>query len=408
MMKSFLLTIRSRFLAFCLLLSALVSSCIEPPLHLPGDEVMVDVPVVLTELEVVWNVDVDWQVEWYYGWDVVDKSLWGDISYPTPTNYEVRRYFLGEKPSVPHTEVDAFTIFEPRFRRYYNFGYYDLLLWSNIDSENGSQTVEIDESNLDQVHASTTKTRGMTRVSSVEPVSEGISLLQGIPTDSIDKVVGLFNQPEVFYATYPQDIFISHSYDDYDYFDEQEQVWVKKVNATLTPLVYIYLVQVIIKNNNGKIKGCSGENAISNISAGTSVNTGHTWNLPCMAYFSSRMKFDLDYQGEKVDIIGGKFTTYGLCDMPPYTYQKGPQYDGSRTDLPNHLYMEIIYSNGAQRTLMCDVTDQMRKHAHGGVITIVLDAADLPDTPSQEPSGTSSVFVPTIEDYEEVEYDIVM
>lgn len=43
------------------------SSCtIEPPLHLPAETVVVDLPIVITDLEVVWDTDVDWQSEWFY------------------------------------------------------------------------------------------------------------------------------------------------------------------------------------------------------------------------------------------------------------------------------------------------------------------------------------------------------
>ena len=56
-----------------LLLSLLLVGCIEPPLHLPADDVLVDMPIVVTDLEIVWNVDVDWQTDWHYGWDEMDE-----------------------------------------------------------------------------------------------------------------------------------------------------------------------------------------------------------------------------------------------------------------------------------------------------------------------------------------------
>ena len=37
----------------------LCSSCIEPPLKLPAEEVLVDMPVVITDMEVVWRVETD-------------------------------------------------------------------------------------------------------------------------------------------------------------------------------------------------------------------------------------------------------------------------------------------------------------------------------------------------------------
>lgn len=386
-----------------------MTSCIEPPLKLPAQEVLIDMPLVLVDLDVVWNLDIDWKTQWYYDWDERDRDLWGDIAYPTPTNYEVRRYFLGERPSVPHTNVDAFTIYGTHFRRTYEFGYYDMLLWSNIDSKDGTQVVTVNEDNIDEVTASTTVTRGMNRVTTATSVTSGTSILTGLGDSSSGVVTGLFNQPEIFYSAYPQDIHISRFKEDYDYYDEQEKCWVKQINCDLNPLVYLYLVQVIIYNNNGKITGCTGDNAISSFASGTSVNTGHTWDKPVMVYFGSRFKKNMDVEGRNADIIGGRFTTYGLCDMDAYHKTKASSiYTGSRTDLKNMLYVDLVFSNGAQATLQADVTEQCLEQAHGGIITVILDAGDIEMPPAPETGGSGSLFVPTVEDYDEIIYEIQM
>lgn len=390
-----------------LLLACLASSCIEPPLKLPAQEVVVDMPVVLVDLDVVWNLDIDWQSQWFYDWDSIDQALWGEISYPKPTNYEVRRYYLGGEPRVPHNNVDAFTIYGTHFRRSYEFGYYDMLLWSNIDSDDGTQVVIINEDDLDDVKASTTVTRGMTRVSTSMAITSGTSVMTGTAEGSA--VTGLYNQPEIFYSAYPRDIFISHNEEDYDYYDEQEQCWVKQINCELDPLVYIYLVQVIIYNNDGRIKGITGDNAISSFASGTSVNTGHTWDKPVMVYFGSRFKQGIEVNGRTTDIIGGKLTTYGLCDMDSYSRTKSTSYyTGSRTDLKNFLYVDMTFSNGTQGTLQVDVTEQCQRQAHGGLITVELDASEIEIPSPPEGGGSGSLFVPTVEDYEEVVYDIIM
>lgn len=365
-----------------------LNSCIEPPLHLPAEEVMVEVPLVLVDLDVVWNLEVDWKTQWHYDWDAKDRELWGDIAYPQPTNFEVRRYFLGDKPGMAHTSVDPFNIQGTHFRRTYEFGYYDMLLWSNIDSKEGVQSVIINEENLDEVTATTTGTHGISNITTGE---------------GEEAMAGLFNQPEIFYSTYPQDIHISRDYSDYDYYDDVEKVWVKKINATLNPLVYMYMVQIIIYNNHGKITGANGNNAISGFTSVTNVNTGHTGNKPCMVYFESRMKEDIEVDGKKADIIGGKLTTYGLCDMEPYFRDSSPIYKGSRKDLKNELFFDISFSNGKEKTMRVDVTDQVQRQCHGGVITVVLDANDInPPTPE----GEGSLFVPTVEDYDEVIWEI--
>lgn len=380
-----------------LLLMLCLSSCIEPPLKLPAEEVLVDMPIVETEMEVVWDLDIDWKTKWFYGWDSFDSDLFGDINYPEPTNFEVRRYYLGLEPGKPHTSVDGFTIYGNSFRRSYEFGYYDMLIWSNIDSDDGAQVVLIDERDLDNVKATTTVTRGM----------------KGLTKEGT-KVTAVHNQPEIFYSTYPQDIYISRYREDYDYYNEAEGVWVKVINAKLQPLVYIYLVQVVLLNNeDGRVKAASGNAALSAFANSTSVNTGHTAYDPCIVYFNTRMKkgITLDdpeepYYGATADIIGGKLTTYGLCDMDSYLYTRA-QYTGSRPDLPNYLYVDVTYSNDTQETLSFDVTEQCQRQSHGGIITVYIDCHGL-SVPDKGGVSAGSMFIPTVEDYDEISYEIPM
>ena len=94
-----------------------MNSCIEPPLHLPGQDIKVELEVAQTELHVVWDNDVQIDHEWYYGWDLKDDSIWGGIAYQMPKSYEVYRYYKGDNPNGMHTSVDVFTIDSTRFRR---------------------------------------------------------------------------------------------------------------------------------------------------------------------------------------------------------------------------------------------------------------------------------------------------
>ncbi len=376
-------------------------SCIEPQLHLPAQEMFTELPVIVTEMQVeaVWNVNLDWKVEWYYynKWDNNDHDLWGDIDhiYPIPTWYSVRRYYLGHSAGAPHTKegMDGFRINEPKFRRVYQFGYYDLLLWSEIDAEDNAQVVIVDDSDLDNVQATTSITR------SASLISKG--------DDDPGKPQALYNQPEIFYSAYPRDIYISQNVDDYDYFDEKEHLWVKHIDCELRPLVYVYLVQILLYNNEGdRVKSISGDCAITGLANGVSVNTGHTSNTPCNVYFRSNMKRNFNVMGRNADIIGGVLTTYGLCDMEGYVPKTKAQYAGSRSELPNYLVFELQMSGGSIQALRYNVSDQLQAQCHGGLITIEIDCMDI-DNPIVE-SGAGSIFQPTVEDYDELSYDIPM
>lgn len=383
-----------RISALTALLMLCIVSCIEPPLHLPGQNLEMMIPQVETEMEVVWDIDVDFSTDWYYGWDVKDDSLWGNIGYTRPTGYEVHRYYKGDKPRRKHLSDDAFSIRSNRFRRYFQFGYYDMLFYSEIDSKDGTQVVVMHET-LDSVTATTTGTRGL---------SKGILNMTRAGTSQDDGAIGLLNQPEIFYGAYPEDIYISYNLDDYDY-DPVENIYIKHLETKLRPLVYIYLVQLILYNNDdGKIKGINGNSALSSMASSTNVNTGHTGNSPAMIYFNTRMKKDLTVKGRKSDVIGGKLTTFGLCDNEPCVRSKA-QYAGSRTTLKNYLYFDLIWNNGGVKTYQFDVTDQCHAQAHGGILTVWIDCSEL-TPPDPGPSSKGSLFIPTVEDYDEVVWEI--
>ena len=383
-----------RISALTALLMLCIVSCIEPPLHLPGQNLEMMIPQVETEMEVVWDIDVDFTTDWYYGWDVKDDSLWGNIGYTRPTGYEVHRYYKGDKPRRKHLSDDAFSIRSNRFRRYFQFGYYDMLFYSEIDSKDGTQVVVMHET-LDSVTATTTGTRGL---------SKGILDMTRAGASQDEGAIGLLNQPEIFYGAYPEDIYISYNLDDYDY-DPVENIYIKHLETKLRPLVYIYLVQLILYNNDdGKIKGINGNSALSSMASSTNVNTGHTGNSPAVIYFNTRMKKDLTVKGRKSDVIGGKLTTFGLCDNEPYVRSKA-QYAGSRTTLKNYLYFDLIWNNGGVKTYQFDVTDQCHAQAHGGILTVWIDCSEL-TPPDPGPSSKGSLFIPTVEDYDEVVWEI--
>ena len=374
-------------LAMIVALIPILNSCtIEPPLHLPSEDVVIEIPIVLQELDVVWEVDVSWMADWIYQWDAEDSALWGPISYPEPTNYEVRRYYLGSEPDVPHTEVDGFTIWEPRFQKRFNFGYYDILIWSNIDSEDQTQVVIINEKDLDNVIATTS-------TQSVNINGTGSRL---------------YNQPEIFYSAKESNIHITNNIADYDYYDEENGVWVMKIRAQLEPLVYIYLVQVILHNNKGRVTGVPEYCAITGLARQTNVTTAQTGLADVSVLFGMRLKKDLSKGSELVDVLGGKLTTFGLCGMDSWSNSRGATYKGSRSDVDNNFAVSMKFANGADSTYYYNVTDQFQRQCHGGLISIDIDVDSLEIPVSKTPTGGSG-FDPHVEEYgDTIVHDIVM
>ena len=350
---------------------------------------------VTLELELSSDISFDWISDWVYEWDEKDDSIWGGIGYTKPTSFQVRRYFTGNDPNLPHTTVDAFSINDTCFNRTFSMGYYDLLMWSDIDSKDGTQVLVINESK-DSVTATTTGTRGLSR--SVFQLVGTRELYEG------DDVVGLKNQPEIFYSSYNENIYISGDTNDYDYNADKDS-YTMAIDTQMYPLVYIYQVQIVLLNNDGRIKGTNGNAAITAMASGTNLNTGHTNNIPSIVYFNTRLKRDIEFEGEKCEVIGGKFTTFGLCDMEPFT-RSGSIYSGSRGDLANYLLFDLVFNNNGVKTYSVEVTDQCQSQAHGGLITVYVDCSKLELPEEGADSGTGSLFLPTVEDYQDVIWEV--
>lgn len=360
-----------------------ITSCIEPPLHLPGQEMKIILPQVDTDIDVAWDVHTDVQVKYHFGWDETDAALWDSLEYPMPKLIEVRRYYTGENPDGAIVGKDGFTIDTPSFRKYFQFGYYNILFWSDVDFKGESPNVQIDESNPNNVIAYTNGSKGFNGRS-----------------ENDDAIIGLHDQPEMMYGAYPKDVHISENLNDYEY-DAENNVYIKHIEAILKPLVYMYLVQIVLHNNESIVQDVDGNAAITSLARGTIVNTGHTLDDACMVYMPTRMKKGIKIDGEEVDIVGGRLNTFGLCDMERYDSNKGTTYQGGRSDLHNYIYFDLTLADGTVKTYRRDITDQMKKQAYGGIITIDIDCMQL-EPEYQSELKMESLFLPTIEDYKEV------
>ena len=378
-----------KHISFCLILlftTFSITSCIEPPLHLPGQEMKIILPEVDTDIDVAWDVHTDVQVKYHFGWDETDAALWDSLEYPMPKTIEVRRYYTGENPDGDILGKDGFTINTSSFRKYFQFGYYNMLFWSDVDYKGESPNVKINETNPDAVLAYTNGSKGF----------KGLTI-NGADEDA---VIGLHDQPEMLYAAYPKDVHISEDLNDYEY-DSINNVYIKHIEAILKPLVYVYLVQIILHNNESIVQTVDGNAAITSLASGVIVNTGHTLNDACMVYMPTRMKKDIIVDGEEVDIVGGRLNTFGLCDMERYDSSRGTSYQGGRTKLHNYVYFDLTLADGSVKTYKADVTDQIQKQAYGGIITIDVDCMQL-EPEYQDDLKMQSLFLPTIEDYKEI------
>ena len=395
----------SAITAMCFFVSALsLTSCVrEPDLHLHegNKDITMDLPAVDLDLNVLWdylfdyNTEYDWQAEWLYGWDDTDKQLFGKLDYSEPTSFNIRRYFTGDVALGTHEAPYSHHITGNTLSARYDYGFWDILAWNDIQTSDGVQSVRIDENTTyDYVTASTGETMIPSRYNGT-------------------RFTRAFYQPEELFAGYEGGIEINHNLDGFT-FDENRNCWVRKLEMELQPVTYLYLVQVILHhNNNGRriITAVDGNANLSGMARTVKLNTGVTGTDAITVNFGTRLKKDInDKSGDKVDIVGGKVLTFGIPDLNPhrlntraYTSSLSKVRDA---DLGNRHYLDVTmqFYNGKDSTFVFDVTDQVRRLFRGGVITVELDMDKVP-IPSQ--SG-GSAFDAVVKDWEEKEWEFEM
>ena len=377
------------------------SSCSpEPPLHLyDAPEVAVELSVLNLDLDGYWetvmdlSTQLDLDANWYYGWDELDITHYhGPIGYTLPDTFEVRRYFTGEVPNVPHTNVEIDTLNGKTYHRFWDLGYWDMLLWNKIQTHDGVQSLIFDEtSSLDSIIVSTNATMRSTRLNA-------------------PAFTHAFNAPELLFSAYKQGIEINENLDGCVY-DAERGVWVRTDSMRLHPVTYIYLTQVILHNNKGRIGSIDGNADISGMARSANLNTGIPGNDAVTVYYNARLKKDCDMDGELVDIIGGRVVTFGPTHNELKAIEEAKKSDVRKraTALSDkfHHYMDFTmqFNNGMDSTFVFDITDQVHEQSRGGIITIELNVDNIP-IPSRSGGSGFDAVVKETEDGGTYEFDM--
>ena len=387
-------------LLFFTLHSSLVilTACIrEPYLHLyDSAETDFDIPVVDLDLEVLWdyeigyNITYDWKAEWNYGWDEEDKEIFGEIGYTEPSVYNLRRYFTKDEPYGSHTQVLSHTLYEPHFQGKFDWGFWDILIWNEIHTPDGVQSIHFDEaSSLDSVIAYTNSSMHLSRYQA-------------------PRYTNSFYAPEALFTAYERAIEINQNLEGFVY-DKERDIYIKKLNMTMQPITYIYLIQVILHNNKGRITSVDGNANLSGMARSTTLNTGVAGEEAITIYFNTRMKKDMPLipydsrtaddpgasapaSAERVDIVGGRLLSFGLCNQAVNRVSRAEEL----TDKYSH-YLDVTmqFNNGMDSTLVFNVTKQVRERYKGGVITVELDVDTVPIPKRTGGSGFNAVVKDT-------------
>lgn len=384
------MTRRLHILFRTMVLLAVTASCSRgPELHLFGASQIEMAPVMDIDLDGYWDYEIgmdlhekyDWHKEWYYGWDSTDLKIFGPIGYTKPEYFNIRRY-LTQSPSDRHTVVYKEDGWSGKYyRASYEFGFWDILLWNeNMASVQG---LIIDERTNPDAVTGYTNPVGYTS------------------TKNSSRIV---YQPEELFAGYLADMEINHNYDGFErrYLEGYEtEVWYRKTDIDIKPCTYIYLTQLVLRHNNGKIAGVDGTARLSGMARSVCLNTGVSGSDAVTVGYDVRLKNGCSMDGETVDIVGGRLLCFGMCNLNPNSLSTKSETVRNMvcaSDLSRHyIDIQMQFNNGIDSTFVFDVTDQLRERYKGGVLTMTIDMDTVP-VPYR---GGGSAFDAVVLDYED-------
>ena len=143
-----------------------------------------------------------------------------------------------------------------------------------------------------------------------------------------------------------------------------------ELEVTLEPYTYIYLLQIIIKNNqDNRITGADAL-TLTGLAKGTSLFTRTTFTdtvsittqdiKPLQNHREVSLEDGTTLQ--QAGIMAARILTWGLP---------------ANSAANNNLTITLTLQNGQTKTLTRDITSQLQQNSKGGVITVCLDAENL-------------------------------
>lgn len=372
-----------------LLLTSLFTGCERKDLYLAQRGTLsIDVSVYDIQLDMMWGAD--WQTKWQYLWD---ESLFGPVGYTEPSGVRANVYTINQiNQRIKYTTRNL-----PK-----NGGRVSLTTNSTYDMVFYNNDTEYilfatDESN-DYYYATT-------RSNARAPYTRSYTH---------------YNQPDQLFGTFLQNLYVTDDPDDYEIVknDDGSILYVFDVNASLTPYTYIYLCQVMILNNKDdkglRINGAEGL-TIGGLAGGVDLFTRTTDSTHIVAITQEDIKplqedRDLilpDGTAVNGDIFAARIMTWGLPGIDPLERlrTRNPVLSKDSTGMAIGLKLR----NGSVYSIEKDITDQIKQYPAGGVVTVVIDAAEIPDSIIGGKPKPGGGFDASVEDWEnEIESDIII
>lgn len=365
------------------------TGCERKPLYLAQRGTLnVDVSVYNIQLDLLWGVD--WKTEWQYMWD---ESLHGPLGYSEPSGVRANVFSLTES----NERFKYTTRNLPKSGGRVNLTTrqsYDMVFFNN-DTE--YILFYSDDAN-DYLYA-TTRSNSKT---------------------AYTRAYAHYNQPDQLFGTFLHDLYVTDDPDAYTihYDANGYPYYLYNITASLTPYTFIYLCQVMLLNNNDeegkRIIGCNGISA-DGLAGGVDLFTRVTDSLnlvaitqedvkPIQANRPLRLPDGTQTEG---DIFAARIMTWGIPGIDPL------EKIMARTEVQPQDSIEVgiglTLRNGNVYSIQRNITELIKRKPAGGIITIVIDTAEIPDSIIGEKPKPGGGFDASVDNWEnEIEADIII
>ena len=372
-----------------LLLTSLITGCQRKPLYLvQHGNVSIATAEFDLRLEMLWGMD--WQTQWQYPWD---EAKYGPIGYTEPTGVHVIAYQLDDAMERFRWHYDRHVSNRGGRVQLSTKEYYDMLLY-NDDTE---WILFTDRGGSDYSTFNVT-----TRTNSRAQYTRNYAG---------------YNQPDQLFGTLIDELYISDDPDDYilERNEDGSVTYVCKMEASLQPYTFIYLYQVILKNNRTDkdepiVTSATGLTA-NGLASGTDLFTRRTHSSVVSLTPDNVAPIVKDYNvtlpdgtDTIADIMGARIQTWGLPSIVPLEEVTR----GGVVEVADSAFVGVglRLHNGYTYVLQKNVTEQMAEHPAGGVITLVLDVTkEIPDSIINRPT-VGGGFSTTVNQWDEVKTEI--
>lgn len=188
--------------------------------------------------------------------------------------------------------------------------------------------------------------------------------------------------PDMLFANYIENYYVEPTLDPVD------------LHTTLQPLVFSYYIRIPIKEGLKYVKKVGHTGDLSGMADGVNMLNGETLNEAVTILFDNEEDYGYDVIKVTDWGIEAIVRSYGLPGYPNVNYPTRASKNG--------LSINIHLTNGKVAHYECDVTEQMSKQPHGGVIEWTGEDIIIEKEAGEEGSGAFDVVVDDWE-YENIE-----